>query len=151
MDIYATSWRSRLYSCRMSPSSTKSQSKFFLLPMLFLLIFIRNMLFSHKFLILLIFMQSCMKIAMDFVSPESIQECIRITEEFRKLPAGHHSQEDKLEVMLFLIIFLARLGKSLLELDSEMGHVTGFHEFFKLGLTSAVARIGIFFIFNSLT
>ncbi|KAJ0755528.1 putative transcription factor & chromatin remodeling &Metalloenzymes JmjC family [Helianthus annuus] len=59
-------------------------------------------------------LKSCTKVAMDFVSPESISECIRITQEFRKLPAGHPSQEDdKLEVM-------------------------------KFGLSSAVTRIGIF-------
>jgi lysine-specific demethylase 3 len=35
---------------------------------------------------------------MDFVSPENVQECVRLTEEFRLLPKNHRSKEDKLEV-----------------------------------------------------
>ncbi|TMW87570.1 hypothetical protein EJD97_019779 [Solanum chilense] len=42
--------------------------------------------------------QSCTKVAVDFVSPENVQECIRLTEEFRLLPKGHRSKEDILEV-----------------------------------------------------
>lgn len=42
--------------------------------------------------------QSCIKVALDFVSPENVQECIRLTEEFRLLPKTHRSKEDKLEV-----------------------------------------------------
>uniref|UniRef100_A0A6P6G1H4 uncharacterized protein LOC107414789 isoform X2 n=1 Tax=Ziziphus jujuba TaxID=326968 RepID=A0A6P6G1H4_ZIZJJ len=42
--------------------------------------------------------QSCIKVALDFVSPENVQECIRLTEEFRKLPKTHRYKEDKLEV-----------------------------------------------------
>ncbi|KAL6555073.1 hypothetical protein OROGR_006331 [Orobanche gracilis] len=41
--------------------------------------------------------QSCTKVAIDFVSPENIQECIILTNEFRKLPDGHPSKRDKLE------------------------------------------------------
>ncbi|KAL6555096.1 Lysine-specific demethylase jmj29 [Orobanche gracilis] len=42
-------------------------------------------------------LNSCTKVAIDFVSPENIQECIRLTNEFRKLPDGHPSKRDKLE------------------------------------------------------
>ncbi|CAM8904748.1 unnamed protein product [Rhodiola kirilowii] len=42
--------------------------------------------------------KSCIKVALDFVSPENIQECIRLTEEFRLLPKDHRAKEDKLEV-----------------------------------------------------
>ncbi|CAA6659227.1 unnamed protein product [Spirodela intermedia] len=42
--------------------------------------------------------QSCTKVALDFVSPENIDECIRITNEFRLLPRNHRSKEDKIEV-----------------------------------------------------
>ncbi|XP_052186260.1 uncharacterized protein LOC127797420 isoform X2 [Diospyros lotus] len=42
--------------------------------------------------------QSCIKVALDFVSPDNVQECIRLTEEFRMLPKSHRSKEDKLEV-----------------------------------------------------
>lgn len=44
------------------------------------------------------FFQSCIKVALDFVSPENVQECIRLTEEFRLLPKSHRAKEDKLEV-----------------------------------------------------
>ncbi|KAI9157598.1 hypothetical protein LWI28_024926 [Acer negundo] len=42
--------------------------------------------------------QSCIKVALDFVSPENVGECIRLTEEFRLLPKDHRAKEDKLEV-----------------------------------------------------
>ncbi|PIA48945.1 hypothetical protein AQUCO_01300074v1 [Aquilegia coerulea] len=42
--------------------------------------------------------QSCIKVALDFVSPENIKECVRLTEEFRLLPKNHRAKEDKLEV-----------------------------------------------------
>ncbi|CAJ2674769.1 unnamed protein product [Trifolium pratense] len=42
--------------------------------------------------------KSCIKVAMDFVSPENVQECVRLTEEFRLLPKTHKSKEDKLEI-----------------------------------------------------
>ncbi|XP_050215447.1 lysine-specific demethylase JMJ25-like [Mercurialis annua] len=43
-------------------------------------------------------LKSCIKVAMDFVSPENVGECIRLTEEFRLLPQNHLAKEDKLEV-----------------------------------------------------
>ncbi|XAR73634.1 hypothetical protein NMG60_11007671 [Bertholletia excelsa] len=43
-------------------------------------------------------LKSCIKVALDFVSPENIHECIRLTEEFRVLPQNHRAKEDKLEV-----------------------------------------------------
>lgn len=42
--------------------------------------------------------QSCIKVAVDFVSPENVQECIRLTEDFRLLPKTHRSKQDILEV-----------------------------------------------------
>ncbi|GMI66771.1 hypothetical protein HRI_000346400 [Hibiscus trionum] len=42
--------------------------------------------------------QSCIKVALDFVSPDNIEECLRLTKEFRKLPKNHRAKEDKLEV-----------------------------------------------------
>ncbi|KAL5153693.1 Lysine-specific demethylase JMJ25 [Glycine soja] len=42
-------------------------------------------------------LKSCIKVAMDFVSPENVGECFRLTEEFRTLPINHRSTEDKLE------------------------------------------------------
>ncbi|CAI0444133.1 unnamed protein product [Linum tenue] len=43
-------------------------------------------------------LKSCIKVAVDFVSPENVGQCIRLTEEFRLLPSNHRAKEDKLEV-----------------------------------------------------
>lgn len=43
-------------------------------------------------------LQSCTKVAVDFVSPENLHECLKLTEDFRKLPRDHRAKEDKLEV-----------------------------------------------------
>lgn len=43
--------------------------------------------------------QSCIKVALDFVSPENVQECVHLTGEFRLLPMDHRAREDKLEVL----------------------------------------------------
>ncbi|XAR65684.1 hypothetical protein NMG60_11009872 [Bertholletia excelsa] len=43
-------------------------------------------------------LKSCTKVAVDFVSPENLHECIRLTKEFRLLPKDHKAREDKLEV-----------------------------------------------------
>ncbi|PWA45881.1 hypothetical protein CTI12_AA512820 [Artemisia annua] len=43
-------------------------------------------------------LKSCIKVALDFVSPENVGECIRLTEDFRVLPQNHKAKEDKLEV-----------------------------------------------------
>ncbi|KAK9063146.1 hypothetical protein SSX86_017016 [Deinandra increscens subsp. villosa] len=64
--------------------------------------------------------QSCIKVALDFVSPDNVEECIRLTEEFRLLPKTHRSKEDKLEVLaspsitiklLVLIIIILQVKK----------------------------------------
>ncbi|KAH9610780.1 hypothetical protein KSS87_013716 [Heliosperma pusillum] len=44
-------------------------------------------------------LKSCTKVAVDFVSPENIKECLRLTEEFRRLPKFHKAREDKLETV----------------------------------------------------
>ncbi|XP_050235634.1 uncharacterized protein LOC126685737 isoform X2 [Mercurialis annua] len=55
--------------------------------------------------------QSCIKVALDFVSPDNVQECIRLTEEFRMLPKNHRAKEDKLEVKK-MALFAARSAVS---------------------------------------
>ncbi|KAF5939496.1 hypothetical protein HYC85_023755 [Camellia sinensis] len=37
-------------------------------------------------------------LSLDFVSPENLSECIRLSEEVRLLPENHRAKEDKLEV-----------------------------------------------------
>lgn len=59
---------------------------------------------SHIWLHKTIFcVQSCTKVAVDFVSPENLLECIRLTEEFRRLPKNHKAREDKLEVLPYYV------------------------------------------------
>ncbi|XP_049381777.1 lysine-specific demethylase JMJ25 isoform X2 [Solanum stenotomum] len=48
-------------------------------------------------------LKSCTKVAADFVSPENIRECFRLTAEFRTLPKGHKAREDKLEIKKMVI------------------------------------------------
>nr|XP_043609425.1 lysine-specific demethylase JMJ25-like [Erigeron canadensis] len=48
-------------------------------------------------------LKSCTKVAVDFVSPENLKECLRLTEEFRKLPLNHKAKEDKLEVKKMIV------------------------------------------------
>ncbi|PON52136.1 Zinc finger, RING-type domain containing protein [Parasponia andersonii] len=43
-------------------------------------------------------LKSCTKVAVDFVSPENVGECLCLTEEFRQLPKNHKAREDKLEI-----------------------------------------------------
>ncbi|XP_057765013.1 LOW QUALITY PROTEIN: lysine-specific demethylase JMJ26-like [Salvia miltiorrhiza] len=48
-------------------------------------------------------LKSCTKVAADFVSPENLHECLKLTEEFRKLPRDHRAKEDKLEVKKMIL------------------------------------------------
>uniref|UniRef100_A0A8C7K726 Lysine-specific demethylase n=1 Tax=Oncorhynchus kisutch TaxID=8019 RepID=A0A8C7K726_ONCKI len=41
---------------------------------------------------------SCIKVAEDFVSPEHVKHCFRLTQEFRHLSTTHSNHEDKLQV-----------------------------------------------------
>ncbi|XP_056167765.1 lysine-specific demethylase JMJ25-like [Syzygium oleosum] len=58
-------------------------------------------------------LKSCIKVALDFVSPENVKECLRLTEEFRVLPANHRAKEDKLEVKKMAVYGLKRVVKDL--------------------------------------
>ena len=42
-------------------------------------------------------LHSCVKVAEDFVSPEHINHCFRLTQEFRQLSNTHSNHEDKLQ------------------------------------------------------
>ncbi|EOY28779.1 Transcription factor jumonji domain-containing protein, putative isoform 1 [Theobroma cacao] len=63
-------------------------------------------------------LKSCTKVAVDFVSPENIKECLRLTEEFRQLPKNHRAREDKLEIKKMIIYGVERAIKELEELVS---------------------------------
>ncbi|XP_021314768.1 lysine-specific demethylase JMJ25 isoform X4 [Sorghum bicolor] len=60
--------------------------------------------------------QSCIKVALDFVSPENVRECIRLTEQFRLLPKWHRVNEDKLEVKK---IALHALNQAIKDISDE--------------------------------
>ncbi|KAF3606433.1 hypothetical protein DY000_02051199 [Brassica cretica] len=59
-------------------------------------------------------LKSCTKVALDFVSPENISECFRLTKEYRLLPPNHHSKEDKLQIKNMVIF---AIDKALEDLD----------------------------------
>ena len=42
--------------------------------------------------------QSCMKVALDFVSPEGVMQCLKQVKHLRQLPEEHGAKEDKLQV-----------------------------------------------------
>ncbi|KAL8042472.1 hypothetical protein ABFX02_09G053200 [Erythranthe guttata] len=43
-------------------------------------------------------LKSCTSISIDFVSAESVGQCIRLSTEYRRLPKYHSFKEDKLQV-----------------------------------------------------
>jgi len=43
-------------------------------------------------------LQNCIKVAEDFVSPENVHHCFKLTDEFRKLSESHSNHEDKLQI-----------------------------------------------------
>ena len=45
---------------------------------------------------------NCIKIALDFVSPENLEWCFYQTEEFRHLSETHTNHEDKLQIKSIL-------------------------------------------------
>ncbi|XP_073296421.1 lysine-specific demethylase JMJ27-like isoform X2 [Primulina huaijiensis] len=64
-------------------------------------------------------LKSCIKVAVDFVSPENVQECVRLTEEFRILPRNHIAKEDKLEVKKIALHAIGQAVKDLEALSSS--------------------------------
>ncbi|KAK6926014.1 Zinc-finger domain of monoamine-oxidase A repressor R1 [Dillenia turbinata] len=64
--------------------------------------------------------QSCIKVALDFVSPDNIEECIRLTEEFRVLPKTHRAKEDKLEVKKLALYAASSAVKEARNLKCEL-------------------------------
>ncbi|XP_030457005.1 lysine-specific demethylase JMJ26-like [Syzygium oleosum] len=61
-------------------------------------------------------LKSCTKVAADFVSPENIDQCLRLTEEFRQLPRNHKAREDKLEIKKMIIYAVDQAAKDLEDL-----------------------------------
>lgn len=63
---------------------------------------------------------SCIKVAEDFVSPEHVKHCFRLTQEFRHLSTTHTNHEDKLQVnvLFFSFAFNVRLYQTAKEQQS---------------------------------
>lgn len=57
-------------------------------------------------------LKSCMKVALDFISPESVRECIRVTEEYQALPHCR-TWGQKLEVKKMVIHIINQIVKDL--------------------------------------
>ncbi|CAA0813423.1 Transcription factor jumonji (jmjC) domain-containing protein [Striga hermonthica] len=64
-------------------------------------------------------LKSCIKVALGFVSPENLGECIRLTEELRALPKNHRAKADKLEVKNMAIHALHEAVSQLSRLTRE--------------------------------
>ncbi|KAK7363777.1 hypothetical protein VNO77_05934 [Canavalia gladiata] len=58
-------------------------------------------------------LKSCTKVAADFVSPENVHECLRLTNEFRQLPKNHKAREDKLEIKKMVVYAVDQAVKDL--------------------------------------
>ncbi|XP_011620489.2 lysine-specific demethylase JMJ25 [Amborella trichopoda] len=63
-------------------------------------------------------LKSCLKVAMEFVSPENVHECIQLTDELRSLPKNHESKEDKLDVKKMTLYGVSAAVKEIHELTS---------------------------------
>ena len=59
-------------------------------------------------------LSSCIKVALDFVSPENAHRCVTLTNEFAKLPRGHQLSEDKLQVKTMLLHAMSHITEALL-------------------------------------
>lgn len=64
-------------------------------------------------------LKSCMKVGLDFLSPENVSECIRLIDELRLLPNTHRAKEDKLEVKKMSIFAISDAIKEIRELTSS--------------------------------
>uniref|UniRef100_A0A0D9VUG8 JmjC domain-containing protein n=1 Tax=Leersia perrieri TaxID=77586 RepID=A0A0D9VUG8_9ORYZ len=51
-------------------------------------------------------LKSCINVALDFVSPENVGECVKLNEEVRHLPSDHRAKADKLEIKRIALIAL---------------------------------------------
>lgn len=59
-------------------------------------------------------LSSCVKVALDFVSPENAHRCLGLSDEFAKLPRGHHFSEDKLQLKTMLLHAMGHITEALM-------------------------------------
>ncbi|KAG0451430.1 hypothetical protein HPP92_026235 [Vanilla planifolia] len=69
-------------------------------------------------------LKSCTKVALDFVSPENVNQCISLTEDFRLLPLNHRAKEDKLEIKKMIIYAVNSAVTALQSVEDSKHHST---------------------------
>ncbi|KAL8044942.1 hypothetical protein ABFX02_08G078900 [Erythranthe guttata] len=62
-------------------------------------------------------LKSCTSVSANFVSPESVGECIRLSTEYRRLPHSHSSKEDKLQVKTLVLYAVCQAVQYLERID----------------------------------
>lgn len=65
-------------------------------------------------------LSSCVKVALDFVSPENAHRCVTLTDQFAKLPRGHHLSEDKLQVKTMILHALSHISDAILKTGAHV-------------------------------
>ncbi|KAF9624003.1 hypothetical protein IFM89_007701 [Coptis chinensis] len=65
-------------------------------------------------------LKSCIKVAINFVSPENVNECINLAQEFRKLPQNHMAKQDTLEVKKMILHTISEVVDKLDQLTKDM-------------------------------
>uniref|UniRef100_A0A7S2GU43 JmjC domain-containing protein n=1 Tax=Haptolina brevifila TaxID=156173 RepID=A0A7S2GU43_9EUKA len=68
-------------------------------------------------------LSSCVKVALDFVSPENAHRCVQLTDQFAKLPRGHHLSEDKLQVKTMLLHAISHLSNAIIQTGADASMV----------------------------
>ncbi|XP_068639493.1 lysine-specific demethylase JMJ26-like isoform X2 [Aristolochia californica] len=64
-------------------------------------------------------LKSCTKVGMDFVSPESVRECVQLIDELRLLPNDHKFKEDRIEVKKMVIYGISSAIQEIRELTTS--------------------------------
>lgn len=65
-------------------------------------------------------LKSCITVSTGFVSPENVDECIRLSEEIRVLPQNHRAKEDKLEVKKLILHAVRKVLDDLDEYTNQL-------------------------------
>lgn len=73
-------------------------------------------------------LKSCTKVEVNFVSPESVNECIRLQHELRMFPDNHRAKQDKLNIGKMMI---SALDQAVADASSGFGDSNDDHQFGK--------------------
>ncbi|XP_063941017.1 lysine-specific demethylase JMJ29 isoform X2 [Daucus carota subsp. sativus] len=65
------------------------------------------------------YIKSCITVSTGFVSPENVNECIRLAGELRLLPQNHRAKEDKLEVKKLILYAMRNVLDDLEEFTNQ--------------------------------